>query len=89
MLVITQTYTTEDGKTFLSRNQALIHAAIQASGIYLDDYKKKEIVKELDKLLIVFDRFEEQVKEGVALDFPTLQDTRESAFDEELNRENK
>lgn len=89
MLVITHTFTTEDGKTFPTRNQALIHAAIQASGIFLDDYKKKEIVKELDKLLIVFDRFEGQVKEEGVLDFPTLQDTRESAFDEELNRENK
>lgn len=75
MLVITHTFTTEDGKTFPTKNQALIHAAIQASGIYLDDYKKKEIVKELDNLLIVFDRFEEQVREGEPLDFPTLQDT--------------
>lgn len=75
MLVITNTYTTEDNRTFSTKNQAIIHAAIQASGIYLDDYKKKEIVKELDNLLIVFDRYEEQVREGEPLDFPTLQDT--------------
>ena len=75
MLVITQTYTTEDGKTFPTKNQALIHAAIQASGIFLDDYKKKEIVKELDNLLIVIDRYEDFPTTEEALDFPTLQDT--------------
>jgi len=75
MLVITQTYTTEDGKTFPTKNQALIHAAIQASGIFLDDYKKKEIVKELDNLLIVIDRYEELPTAEETLDFPTLQDT--------------
>jgi len=75
MLVITQTYTTEDGKTFPTKNQALIHAAIQASGIFLDDYKKKEIVKELDNLLVVIDRYEELPTAEEALDFPTLQDT--------------
>jgi hypothetical protein len=75
MLVITHTYTTEDGRTFPSRNEALIHAAIQASGLYLEEYKKKELIKELDKLLIVIDRSEEFSKEGEALVFPALQDT--------------
>jgi len=75
MLVITNTYATEDGKHFPSKNQALIHAALQASGIYLDDYKKKEVVEALDNLLIVIDRYEELPTAEEALDFPTLQDT--------------
>ena len=77
MLIVTNTYTTEDGKTFPTKNQALIHAAIQASGIYMEEYKKRELVKELDNFLIVTDRewFTEQQKLGEALDFPTLQDT--------------
>lgn len=76
MLVITHTYTTEDGRTFPTRNQALIHAAIQASRLYLEEYKKKELIKELDNLLIVIDRYDQAFPTTEeALDFPTLQDT--------------
>ena len=75
MLIVTNTFTTEDGKTFSTRNQALIHAALKASDLYFDEYKMQRLVQELNNLLIVFDRYEEQVKEGEALDFPTLQDT--------------
>lgn len=77
MLVITNTYTTEDNRTFPNRNQALIYAALKESKLFFEDYKLKMLVEELDKKLIVTDRewFEEQQKLGEALDFPTLQDT--------------
>lgn len=73
MLVITNTFTTEDGKTFPSKNKALIHAALQASGVYLDDYKKREVVEALDSLLFVVDKHEHFVNIAEALDFPTPQ----------------
>ncbi|MBK8157153.1 MAG: hypothetical protein IPK55_14905 [Streptococcus sp.] len=75
MLVITNTYATEDGKNFPSKNRALIHAALQASGVYLEDYKEKEIISALDEHLFVVDKKERLIKLGEALGFPTLQDT--------------
>lgn len=75
MLVITNTYTTEDGKTFPTKNQALIHAALKESDLFFEDYKIIwMIVTELDKRLIVIDRSKLETTEE-ALDFPTLQDT--------------
>jgi len=47
------TYTTEDGTTFHNINQAKIHDAITQTGVYIEKYKISELVKELDKILVV------------------------------------
>jgi len=60
MLTITPAYKTEDGKTFDRENQALIYAAIKASGVYLDYCKDLQLAEELDKLIIVYEREEEK-----------------------------
>lgn len=60
MLTITPAYKTEDGKTFDTRNQALIYAAIKASGIDLGYRKDLQLAEELDKLIIVYEREEEE-----------------------------
>jgi hypothetical protein len=56
MLTVTPAYKTEDGKTFDTRNQALIYAAIKASGVYLDYHKDIQLAEELDKLLDAYEK---------------------------------
>lgn len=60
MLTVTPAYKTEDGRTFDRENQALIYAAIKASGVDLGYRKDIQLAEELDKLLIVYEREEEE-----------------------------
>jgi hypothetical protein len=67
MLIITQVFQTEDGITFDTKNKALIYAAIQASGVYLENYIKKALVDDFDKLLMVTEKGEgAQALEAIA-----------------------
>jgi len=70
-MAIKLTYTTEDGTTFHNSNQAKIHDAITQTGVYIEKYKISELVKELDKILVVEYRAD---LEKASLGFPSARD---------------